>query len=204
LGVVVMKVLGISPHVDDIELGAGGYIARLLEEGHEVFVLAFSIGNPDTGSDQWEFLESIKTLGVKNSKVLAYPCRGFDEHRQDILDFLIAYKDEHVPDLVLVPSQANIHQDHEVVTQEAMRAFRTCSILGYEMPWGDLRPFHPQFYARLTIKHLNLKLSALQQYKSQLSRQYVHTDTVAALAVKRGMQVRASYAEAFEVIRWIF
>jgi LmbE family N-acetylglucosaminyl deacetylase len=36
------KSFGLAPHTDDGELGAGGFISKLVDEGAEVFYMAFS------------------------------------------------------------------------------------------------------------------------------------------------------------------
>lgn len=199
-----MNILVIAPHTDDETLGAGGSIARWVEEGNEVDCLTFSVGYDGIGSNGVEHLNALGVLGVVGQFGIGnYQTRYFHERRQDVLSYFFEFEYPDKYDLVLVPSRANIHQDHEVVTAEAMRAFRTCSILGYEMPWGDVRPFNPQFYVRLEHRHVNKKLRALDCYKSQKERDYMHDGVVVSQMRVRGMQVGARYAEAFEVIRWV-
>lgn len=199
-----MRVLAISPHTDDVELGAGGTLTRLMAEGHEVNVLALSTGHPSTGSNKQEFEAAMKTLEIDSFHLKNIDCRKFPEYRQEILDIFIVAKQNIGPDLVFVPSRANIHQDHEVVTAEAYRAFRECSVLGYEMPWGDVGAFQPQLYARLMCVDIVKKASAVEWYVSQRKRSYVNEEFVYSLARMRGAQVNADFAEAFEVLRWIY
>lgn len=200
-----MQILGLSPHTDDVELGAGGSIVRWIEEGHKVTVKALSTGNPETGATRDEFRASMDALGVWEN--LGYPdlrvCRRFNEDRQEILDDLIDLERLLMPDLVLVPSRSNVHQDHEVVTAEAIRAFRYSSILGYEMPWGDVHGFSPQLFVKLKMAHLHVKLDAIDKYESQMPKVYTSRSVIESLSIIRGMQAGTYCAEAFEVIRWV-
>lgn len=204
-----MNILALSPHTDDAELGAGGFLARSVERGDNVTVVAFSTGNPETGATLDEFEQAMKSLDITNfaicdhhvSQHTVLKTRYFDKHRQDILDWLIELRNARPIDLVLVPSTGDIHQDHGVITSEAMRAFRKCSILGYERPWNNYI-FSPVMYIPLNHGQMKRKRAALYCYKSQRERPYFD-DAVVDLALLRGMQIGVESAEAFEVIRWV-
>jgi N-acetylglucosamine malate deacetylase 1 len=195
-------ILVLSPHTDDAELGMGGTIARFVDEGHDVRCVAFS--NADRQQLEDEFMEATDRLGILPSKALChnFPRRNFPTSRQAILQHMIAYKERLKPDLVFVPSIHDIHQDHQVVTAEAQRAFKLASILAYELPWNN-PVFETRFFVPLDRAHIERKIDALLCYKSQEHRAYLSEDLVWALATLRGTQIEQPYAEAFEVIRWI-
>ena len=200
-----MRVLALSPHTDDVELGAGGYIAGLVETNNLVCVKAFSTGNPETGANRDEFLASMWALGVSEYELCAERTRYFPERRQAILNSLVVWRDEWKPDLVLCPASTNHHQDHQVVTNETLRAFgRHCSILGYELPYSDSN-FRPDLYVGLTKRMLSAKLAAVKCYSSQCHRSYMLPTSVISLGSMRGIQSGPDwdFAEAFEVLRWI-
>lgn len=197
-----MNVLAISPHTDDIELGAGASISRWLAERNEVYVVALSTGNPETGATEGEFEAAMEALGVPEWTLTQFPCRSFHEHRQEILDLIFRVREEFIPDLVLGPSRNNIHQDHQVVMSEMMRAFREISILGYEMPWGDYG-FSPQMYVKVQHRHVQDKYTAIAQYASQSPRLYTTKALISGLLHLRGTQIGEDFAEAYEVIRWV-
>lgn len=204
------RVLVISPHTDDAELGCGGTIARMIEEHVDVHVAVFSTAEeslpPDShpGTLKREFLEAMPQLGVPTSNlvVFEYPVRRLSYHRQEVLEELVKLRRTLVPDLVLLPSGSDVHQDHQVVYAEGMRAFRDASILGYELPWNHVT-FSAQAFVVLERRHLDLKWKALQAYRSQLElrRPYFCKEFIDSLARVRGTQVRAEYAEAYEVVR---
>lgn len=200
-----MRVLVLSPHTDDAELGAGGTIARLKEEGNEITYLAFtSADEANEGYDlRAECRAAVNELIGCKPMILDYPVRCFPEFRQKILQYLIDnYND--LPDLVLTPSSDSQHQDHQVVTQEAIRAFRrVCSIWGYELPWQSMS-FNEDLYMRLEQRHVNAKIKAVRHYISQAKRTYIFDDNfISGLARVRGATIKHPYAECFEVLREI-
>lgn len=96
-----------------------------------------------------------------------------------------------------------MHQDHQVVYIEALRAFKkTSCILGYEHPWNNLT-FQTILFVPLQKRHIERKIQALQRYKSQDFRKYMQKEFILSLAKVRGTQIETEFAEAFEVIRWI-
>ena len=86
---------------------------------------------------------------------------------------------------------------------EGLRAFKlSASILGYEMPWNNLS-FNTTCFICLSEENLKRKIAALSCYKSQTDRFYATGEFIRSLAITRGTQVGAKYAETFEVLRWI-
>ena len=137
----------------------------------------------------------------ENLILLDYEVRTFPLHRQEILDEIIKLKDKIKPDLVLVPSSNDIHQDHQTIYEEALRAFKkNSSIWGYEHPWNNLT-FTTDIFVKLEEKHIKKKIEALKAYKSQDFRTYFDERYIRALAYTRGTQVNFTYAECFELLR---
>lgn len=204
------KILVLAPHTDDGELGAGASIARFINEGKEVYYIAFSTAEqsvPDGFSSdilKTEVKQATFELGIKpeNLFVFDYEVRKLNFVRQEVLEHLVSLKREIAPDLILMPSLHDIHQDHTTVAQEGLRAFKDTSILGYELLWNNLT-FDTTCFIKLEKEHIQKKYRALQQYKSQSMRDYMSEDFIFAHAKTRGVQARAEFAEAFEVVRWI-
>jgi LmbE family N-acetylglucosaminyl deacetylase len=204
------RVLILSPHTDDAELGCGGTIVRLVASGAEVWMAAFSLAKESlplgSAPDRLhgEFLCAAKTLGVdlQRTFVYDYPVRHFSEQRQKLLDQLVEIRRKVLPHVVFVTSSTDVHQDHQVLHNEALRTFKDNTLWGYELPWNSLN-FSAQAFVILGKEHLDRKRAALQAYQSQieLQRPYFAPEFIEGLARVRGMQIRAEYAEAFEVIR---
>lgn len=207
---VFKNILVLAPHTDDGEIGAGGLINKLIENGATVTYLAFSAAEesvPDGFSRdalRHEVIEATSKLGIPRSgvKVLNYSVRKFEYQRQDILEDLIEVRRSNNFDLVLTPNSADFHQDHKVIHDESIRAFKGTNIWGYELLWNNLVSKH-DIFVELSSKQLDKKISSLKEYKTQLGRSYVDEDFVRSLAKVRGTQVGLEYAECFESIRLI-
>jgi LmbE family N-acetylglucosaminyl deacetylase len=134
--------------------------------------------------------------------VYEYPVRKLSYFRQEVLEDLVQLRRELQPDLVLLPSGNDVHQDHQVLHAEGLRAFKDKSVLGYELPWNHIT-FSAQAFVELETRHIERKWQALQMYRSQmdLGRSYFTKEFIEGLAKVRGTQVKAQWAEAFEVLR---
>lgn len=204
------KILVLAPHTDDGELGCGGTIAKFIEEGEEIYYAAFSICEQSVPNGfpkdilEKEVKEATKVLGIKkeNLFIKKYSVRLFPEYRQEILEDLVKLKFKINPDLVFMPSSFDVHQDHTVIHQEGIRAFKQSSILGYEFMWNNYS-FNSTSFIILNDNQLNKKILALKQYESQKNKFYNTEDSLKGLALYRGLQIGAKYAESFEVIRWV-
>jgi LmbE family N-acetylglucosaminyl deacetylase len=202
------KILVLAPHTDDGELGCGGAIAKLSREKKEVHYAAFSLCKKslpegfEEDTLERECKMAVKQLGMDAGKIMFYDfeVREFPGKRQDILQELISLNKYIQPDLVFIPSASDIHQDHQVIHNEALRAFKKTSILGYELPWNQTR-FNSSFFIRLSLTDLDAKVKAIKAYKSQSHRDYTQEDFIRSLARVRGVQCGAEYAEAFEVYK---
>lgn len=204
------NILVLAPHTDDGELGAGGFIAKLIEGGACVTYAAFSTAEESVPDHlpkdilKTEVRAATAKLGIseRNLLIFNYQVRKLNYARQEILESLIKIKRENSFDLVLMPSLKDIHQDHATVAQEGLRAFKNTSILGYELIWNNLS-FDTTSFVKLEEKHVEAKYKALQCYDSQAGRDYMSKEFIYALAKTRGVQIGAKYAESFEVIRWV-
>jgi N-acetylglucosamine malate deacetylase 1 len=206
------RVLILSPHPDDAQLGAGGTIRRFLEEGRDIYFIVFSgcEASVPTGLAKdvlrTECARSIVSLGMQTAKlsILNYPVRKFPEYRQNILEDIIDIKKQFAPGLVLVPSSNDMHQDHGVIYWEALRAFKKeASVWGYEHPWNNLT-FTTDIFVKLNAHFIERKIEALQEFKSQRDKAYMDEQNLLALSRTRGAQLDVQFAEAFELIRLIY
>jgi len=203
------KVIVLAPHTDDGELGCGGTMARFIEEGKEVYYVAFSSAEKSVPEGYpkdiltREIKKAMKELGLPDDHLILfdYDARTFPEYRQHILDDMIELNRKIQPDLVLLPSTFDTHQDHQIISQEGFRAFKKCSIFGYEEPWNNLT-FTTNGLVRLEEKHIDKKVKALSGYQSQSKKYYMSEEFTKSLARTRGAQINIPYAEAFEVLRW--
>ena len=132
------NVFVLAPHTDDGELGAGGTISKLIEQGSNVYYFAFSTAEESVPDGfpknilKTEVLEATNLLGIPKENVIIYnyQVRKLNYARQEILEDLIKHRRELFPDLVLMPSLNDIHQDHATIAHEGLRAFKNTTILG--------------------------------------------------------------------------
>ncbi|KAA0210340.1 PIG-L family deacetylase [Ignavibacteria bacterium CHB1] len=207
------RVLILSPHTDDAELGCGGYITKLISENKTLLWVVFSTAEeslpdnlpPDTLVKEFEAV--MKSLNLKKDqyRVYNFKVRQLPDNRQEILEILNNLKNEFHPSLVIGPSLNDYHQDHAVIANEMVRAFKTTSsIISYELPWNHLE-FRSQFFVKLDEENMIKKISLLNKYQSQMyiKRHYFTEDFIRGLALTRGAQINHKYAEAFDVIRMV-
>lgn len=202
------NVLVLAPHTDDGELGAGGTIKKLIDNGANVTYVAFSIAEESVPKGfpknilETEVKEATKRLGVQNLIIYKYKVRKLNFSRQEILENLIELKKNNNFDLVILPSLNDVHQDHITISKEGIRAFKRTTIMGYELIWNNLS-FDTQCFVKLDKSHVECKVNSLKAYKSQGFRDYLSEDFIFSLAKTRGVQIGVEYAEAFEIIRLI-
>src|SRR5690606_2645300 len=170
-----------------------------------VFYAAFSTASqslkPEFESDQLvkEVKEATGILGIvpENLIIHNYEVRKLNYHRQDILDDMMELSRRVEPDIVFLPSTRDIHQDHITITQEGIRAFKYCTLFGYELIWNNIS-LDTDCFNPVTEKHLNAKIRALDAYKTQRHRPYMNEAFIRSLSSVRGIQAGVQNAEAFE------
>ncbi len=204
------RILILAPHTDDGEFGCGGSIAKFIEEGKTIYYVALSTAEKSVPPEwpknilETEVKEATRRIGIPSSNLIIYKyeVRKLNYVRQEILEELVRLKKEISPQLVFMPSINDLHQDHSTVATEALRAFKQVSIMGYELPWNTIT-FHTQGFIKLKESHLKKKIHALQAYNSQSGKDYASEDFIRGWARTRGTQIGTTYAETFEITRWI-
>ena len=151
-----------------------------------------------------EVKNATQKLGINKENLFIYKhqVRKLNYNRQLILEELILLKKKINPDIIFMPTVNDIHQDHYTVAQEGLRAFKDRTILGYELIWNNIS-FNTTSFITLEKKHIQAKVDALKEYKSQNSRAYMSQEFIFSLAKSRGVQIGADYAECFEIMRWV-
>jgi LmbE family N-acetylglucosaminyl deacetylase len=203
------RTLVLAAHTDD-EFGCAGLMSRLVEQGTEVHLAAFSWCEESVPEGferdvlKGESRAAAAVLGVAPERFRLYDfrVRHFPANRQEILEELVLLRRAIEPDLVLLPSSADIHQDHKVVYDEGVRAFKHATILGYELPMNTIS-FRHACFVPLEDRHMERKIEHAACYLSQQHRPYLHPDFIRSLARVRGVQASRPAAEAFEVVRMV-
>jgi len=209
------RILFVGAHCDDIELFAGGLMARLAGDPHaEIGVITFSDhrGVVDETRAQASREEHAANLAVlrslagarvaDHSSLTLAACRGeFEERRGEIYAALEGLRDRY--EWVVTHAATDTNQDHAQVAVEARRVFKAhATVLAGEFPYDDVGGFTPSLFVRLDDAHVDLKRRLCARYESQRinGRPYFDGAAVEGLLRARGAQVRAPAAEAFAVL----
>lgn len=188
------RALILAPHCDDAEIGVGGTISKMLQNGTEVYCVILS----GKGKRKEEALKAAFSMNYTDCKIFDFPDTYFDKHRQKILDLLRELKNEIKPDIVFCPSENDLHQDHSTLGKEALREFKDITLLTYDNPWKFFK-FRPNIFVSLNEKQLRKKLEAISIFKSQKDKIFCNPRMIKAWAIFRGGTVSLKYAEAFEL-----
>jgi len=198
-----MNILLLAPHADDVELGCGATVARFVEEEHNILWVVFTDEQPLND----EHVRASEEIGLKDGSRLAFDftLRQLFNRRQEALEHLVTLNSEFKPDLVVGPSLNDFHQDHQVVANEMVRAFKTsASVICYELPWNHVS-FDVQLLTKLRKRNVQAKVKMLAKFESELvvRSRYFSGELTHGMALLRGTQAGTEYAEAFEVLRWV-
>jgi len=201
------KVIALGAHPDDIEMGCGGFISKLIENGVAVCTHVMSkcddqFEEMEKGKLVSEYENSMSSLGVKDKNLYDFPNKELPQNTIEMMNLLNTLQNEIKPDLVLIPFLDDPHQDHSAVAHAAIRTFRgTETILQYEILRHGSYSFTPTLFVDIT-DYLDQKVESLKHYESQYSkRKYFDSETFRSLARTRGAQSGYNYAEGFLVYK---
>ncbi len=197
------RVLFIGAHPDDIELGAGALIHNIRPHCEVTCVtLSDNQKNPTLRNVLSEHYESMKVLGVPREKVIVekFETRYLPAHRQEVLEYLLKLRREIKPDIIFTHSKEDIHQDHNTVTQEALRAYRGITVLGFDVMRSS-HGFFPNFFVEVNEENVNKKIEALAQYKTYADKYYFGAELLRATMVRHGALAEKDFAEGFDILR---
>ena len=217
-----MNVLVIAPHPDDEVLGCGGTIANRVSEGHDVYVCVITKGfeplfsQSSVNKVRSECKEADQLLGVKETFFLDFPAVMLETVPRYELNGRISEIVQRIkPDEVYIPHRGDMQQDHKIVVDACMVAFRpkyshiikriyayeTLSETGWDIP-NVVNEFIPNVYEDISSV-IEKKLMAMSIFQSQLDSfpSARSLGAIEALAKTRGATVNVCAAEAFNLVR---
>ena len=197
------RLLAIGAHPDDIEIGAGGTLLRLLDERPGLRIdVAVLTGEGDRHREAEESLRALfqDRLGEVGIRLI--------DLRDGYLPMSGARSKEEVErlkqggayDVVVSPSLGDAHQDHRHVAQLVWQTFRSTPILEYEIPKYEGIGEQANLYVELTRDQCERKITHLMEaFPSQLTRSWFTAETFWAILRLRGVESASptGYAEAF-------
>lgn len=196
------KILALGAHADDIEIGCGGTVLRLLEENPATEFRWVVLGA--RGTRRTEAVESANLFlaNARRKEVVVKEFRdGYFPHTgSDIKDFFEELKHQYSPDLILTHFREDLHQDHRLVSELTWNTFRDHLILEYEIAKYDGDLGAPNFFVHLTASLARRKVGILlDAFKSQQEKNWFTEDAFLAILRLRGVECNApgKYAEAY-------
>lgn len=197
-----LKALLLGAHSDDIELGCGGTILNLLEQGRELEVwwvvfAATPERRLEAQSSAEMFLRGAvkKEIIVRDFKESFFPYIG-----EEIKAYFEDLKRMVSPDVVFTHFRDDLHQDHRMISELTWNTFRDHLILEYEIVKYDGGLGSPNMFVHLSEEVCAKKMKYLMgNFQSQRSHQWFTEETFRAILRLRGVESNApgKYAEAF-------
>jgi LmbE family N-acetylglucosaminyl deacetylase len=195
-------VLCVGAHCDDLEIGCGGTILRLLEQDRPPAITWVVFSSNE--ARRQEALDSARRLldGLKGVEIVVHSFRDgfFPSQQAAIKDCFEGLKQTVAPDLILTHQRNDFHQDHRVISELTWNTFRNHLILEYEIPKYDGDFGSPNVFVPLS-EDLGRKKVAhiLSAFKSQAGKHWFTDDLFLSVLRLRGMEAGADsrYAEAF-------
>jgi LmbE family N-acetylglucosaminyl deacetylase len=197
-----LRILCIGAHSDDIEIGAGGAIMRLLADhpGSEVCWIVCA----STPVRQLEAEASVRAFctdaGSVTTAIAGLPENVLPQHVIEVRELLALHARPFQPDIVFCPHRDDLHQDHRLLAEMALQLFRDHPILEYEIVKydGDLRT--PNVYVEFDAALAERKVDLLyEHFPTQQSRTWFDREAFFGLMRLRGIECNARYAEGFHV-----
>jgi bacillithiol biosynthesis deacetylase BshB1 len=150
-----VRILVVGPHPDDQELGMGGTIARLADQGHDVLLLDMTNGEPTPHGDPRtraaEAAKAADALGVRR-RLLGLPNRTL-EHTLEARHLVAGAIREHQAEMIFTPALPDAHPDHVATTRIVEDARFDAKLTGTDLP-GD--PIYPRWLFYYYCTHLRV------------------------------------------------
>jgi len=205
----VYKLLCLGSHCDDIEIGCGGTILKLIKTYQNIIIywVVFSSNaqrEKEANASADKFLANVKNkkILIKNFKDGFFPFIG-----AEIKEDFEQLKHDINPDLVLTHYRNDAHQDHRLISDLTWNTFRNHLILEYEIPKYDGDLGNPNFFVHLDKTVCQKKIDhLLTSFESQRNKHWFTEETFMSILRLRGVEANApeKYAEAFYCRKIVF
>jgi LmbE family N-acetylglucosaminyl deacetylase len=202
-----LTILCLGAHSDDIEIGAGGTILRLLREHPDATVHWVVFSADDERETEARASAESFLNGAGNATVTVHRFREsyFPYIGSEIKDAFGPLKELH-PDVILTHRRDDDHQDHRLLAELTWNSFRDHLIAEYEIPKyeGDLG--RPNLFVPLGQEIAELKVELLMEhFGSQRNRPWFRAETFLALMNLRAVECNSysGFAEAFHARKFV-
>ena len=198
----IFRILCLGAHSDDIEIGCGGTVLRILEENPDAEVFWVVMGASGQRADEATASAKSFLARARQKEVIVKEFRdGFFPYiGAEIKGFFEELKRRCAPDLILTHCRNDLHQDHRLVSELTWNTFRNHLILEYEILKYDGDLGTPNVFVPLTESLARRKVGILlDSFRSQLKKNWFTEDAFLAILRLRGLECNApaKYAEAY-------
>jgi LmbE family N-acetylglucosaminyl deacetylase len=196
------RILCLGAHSDDIEIGCGGTILRLLEETKNTAVrwVVFSSDKERAAEARQAAKRFLKSARTKDVETNGFTDSFFPSQSKEIKEHFNELRKGFSPDVVFTHFRNDFHQDHRVISELTWNTFRDHLILEYEIPKYDGDLGAPNVFVPLDRSICERKVKYIvSSFPSQRSKQWFSVDTFSAILRLRGVESNSPsrYAEAF-------
>jgi len=196
-----LRIVCLGAHCDDIEIGAGATLLRLLAEhpGSSVTSVIAS-ASPRRRAEAEAAAAAFAGGSAHTVRVGDFTENVLPTEFAAVKTFVIDAVDPATTDLVFAPRFADRHQDHRVLAEIALQVFRDHPILRYEIAKYDGDLATPNVYVGLDDDHVERKIALLfAHFPSQAGRHWFDPDAFRGLMRVRGIECNLRWAEGFDV-----
>ncbi len=201
-------ILCIGAHCDDIEIGCGATILRLLRERKDVSVRWVVLSSTKARAREAAAAADLFLRGARRREVRieAFTDGHFPYQGAEIKACFERLKSDPAPDLIFTHYRDDRHQDHRVVSDTTWQTFRDATILEYEIPKYDGDLGAPNVFVEVDRATCERKIRYLTRcYATQRVKPWFTAETLRSLLSLRAMESRAPrYAEAFYGRKLVF
>jgi LmbE family N-acetylglucosaminyl deacetylase len=196
------SLLCLGAHCDDVEIGCGGTVLRLLEGNPSLHVDWLVLSSDERRAAEARASAAVFLAGAASStvEVLSFRTSYFPYDGAAVKDAFEALKARTQPDLVLTHWGGDAHQDHRLVSELTWNTFRDHLVLEYEVPKYDGDLGRPNVFVHLDEGQAERKVATIVgSFPSQADKQWFDAETFRALMRLRGVESAApsGLAEAF-------
>lgn len=196
------QVLCLGAHSDDIEIGCGGTILKMLEIFPDLSIYWVVFGATEKRKEEALISANTFLKDVKEKKIVVkgFRDRFFPYIGEEIKESFDQISKDVSPDLILTHYRQDLHQDHRLISDLTWNTFRNHLIWEYEIPKYDGDLGNPNFFVHLSSSIYYRKITHLMHhFATQSNKHWFDEDTFAAILRLRGIESNASnkYAEAF-------
>lgn len=198
----VENVLCIGAHSDDIEIGCGGALLKLIREHDRLNIWWIVLSGGGARAREARASAAAFLKGARRTKVVVKQFRDgfFPARPEPIKEYFEEIKKACRPDLIFTHYRDDRHQDHRLLSDLTWNTFRSHLILEYEVPKYDGDLGIPNFFIRLDEALCRKKVEYLCRYfQTQSNKQWFSEETFLSLMRLRGIECASPtrYAEAF-------